>query len=89
MITPGNNYDVYQRSFEMVDLAIKSDSSCKNWAEFPKDVDSPIITCAPPQMTTVSSITPPVAASKSLGSSAQFLQLLSLLMAKSIISEVL
>ena len=24
----------------MIDLAIKSDSSCKNWAEFPKDVDS-------------------------------------------------
>ena len=28
----------YQKTSEMIDLAIKSDSSCKNWAEFPKDV---------------------------------------------------
>ena len=40
MITTGFNDDGYQRTSEMVDLAIKSDSSCKNWAEFPKDVDS-------------------------------------------------
>ena len=35
------NLDGYQRTSEaseMIDLAIKSDSSCKNWAEFPKDV---------------------------------------------------
>ena len=40
MITTGINNDGYQRTSEMIDLAIKSDSSCKNWAEFPKDVDS-------------------------------------------------
>ena len=40
MITTGVNVDGYQRTSEMIDLAIKSDSSCKNWAEFPKDVDS-------------------------------------------------
>ena len=40
MITTGKNFDGYQRTSEMIDLAIKSDSSCKNWAEFPKDVDS-------------------------------------------------
>ena len=40
MITTGKNVDGYQRTSEMIDLAIKSDSSCKNWAEFPKDVDS-------------------------------------------------
>ena len=40
MITTGVNNDGYQRTSEMIDLAIKSDSSCKNWAEFPKDVDS-------------------------------------------------
>ena len=34
------NSDGRQRSSEMIDLAIKSDSSCKNWADFPKDVDS-------------------------------------------------
>ena len=40
LVTTGDNADGYQRTSEMVDLAIKSDSSCKNWAEFPKDVDS-------------------------------------------------
>ena len=40
MITTGANSDGRQRTSEMIDLAIKSDSSCKNWAEFPKDVDS-------------------------------------------------
>ena len=40
LITTGLNPDGYQRTSEMIDLAIKSDSSCKNWAEFPKDVDS-------------------------------------------------
>ena len=40
MITTGKNFDGHQRTSEMIDLAIKSDSSCKNWAEFPKDVDS-------------------------------------------------
>jgi hypothetical protein len=40
LITTGQNSDGYQRTSEMIDLAIKSDSSCKNWAEFPKDVDS-------------------------------------------------
>ena len=38
MITTGKNADGYQRTSEMIDLAIKSDSSCKNWADFPKDV---------------------------------------------------
>ena len=38
MITTGKNVDGYQRTSEMIDLAIKSDSSCKNWAEFPKDL---------------------------------------------------
>ena len=40
LITTGKNFDGYQRTSEMIDLAIKSDSSCKNWAEFPKDVDA-------------------------------------------------
>ena len=40
LITTGFNSDGYQRTSEMIDLAIKSDSGCKNWAEFPKDVDS-------------------------------------------------
>ena len=40
MITTGFNHDGFQKTSEMIDLAIKSDSSCKNWAEFPKDVDS-------------------------------------------------
>ena len=40
LITTGKNSNGYQRTSEMIDLAIKSDSSCKNWAEFPKDVDS-------------------------------------------------
>ena len=40
MISTGGNDDGRQRTSEMIDLAIKSDSSCKNWAEFPKDVDS-------------------------------------------------
>jgi hypothetical protein len=38
LITTGWNSDGYQKTSEMIDLAIKSDSSCKNWAEFPKDV---------------------------------------------------
>ena len=38
MITTGRNPDD-QRTSEMIDLAIKTDSSCKNWAEFPKDVE--------------------------------------------------
>jgi hypothetical protein len=38
LITTGYDSDGYQRTSEMIDLAIKSDSSCKNWAEFPKDV---------------------------------------------------
>ena len=38
LITTGKNSDGHQRTSEMIDLAIKSDSSCKNWAEFPKDV---------------------------------------------------
>ena len=40
LVTAGWSYDGYQRTSEMIDLAIKSDSSCKNWAEFPKDVYS-------------------------------------------------
>ena len=40
MITTGKKDVGYQRTSEMIDLAIKSDSSCKNWAEFPKDVGS-------------------------------------------------
>ena len=40
MVTTGWSDDGNQRTSEMIDLAIKSDSSCKNWAEFPKDVDS-------------------------------------------------
>jgi hypothetical protein len=40
LISTGENEDGPQRTSEMIDLAIKSDSSCKNWAEFPKDVDS-------------------------------------------------
>ena len=36
----GYNFDGFQRTSEMIDLAIKSDSSCKNWAEFPKDVEA-------------------------------------------------
>ena len=41
LITSGKNVDNgYQKTSEMIDLAIKSDSSCKNWAEFPKDVYS-------------------------------------------------
>ena len=41
LIATGMNLEGYQRTSEaseMIDLAIKSDSSCKNWAEFPKDV---------------------------------------------------
>ena len=40
LITTGWNPDGHQRTSEMIDLAIKSDSSCRNWAEFPRDVDS-------------------------------------------------
>ena len=36
LITTGYNHDGNQRTSEMIDLAIKSDSNCKNWAEFPK-----------------------------------------------------
>ena len=37
MITTGDGFNGYLRTSEMIDLAIKSDSSCKNWAEFPND----------------------------------------------------
>ena len=40
LFTTGKISGGHQRTSEMIDLAIKSDSSCKNWAEFPKDVDS-------------------------------------------------
>jgi hypothetical protein len=40
LITTGWNSDGSVRTSEMIDLAIKSDSSCKNWAEYPKDVGS-------------------------------------------------
>lgn len=37
LITTGRNSDGYQRSSEMIDLSIKSNSKCNDWAEYPKD----------------------------------------------------
>ena len=38
LVTTGWNDDGYQRNSEMIDLSIKGDSNCKDWAQFPKDV---------------------------------------------------
>ena len=40
LITTGDNYDGYQRDSSMLDLSIKGGSNCKDWAEFPKDVEA-------------------------------------------------
>ena len=38
LVTAGWNDDGYQSNSEMIDLSIKGDSNCKDWAQFPKDV---------------------------------------------------
>ena len=40
LITTGWNQNGYPRDSKMLDLSIKGGSNCKDWAEFPKDVDS-------------------------------------------------
>ena len=39
LVTAGWNDDGYQSNSEMIDLSIKGDSNCKDWAQFPKDVN--------------------------------------------------
>ena len=38
LVTTGWNDDGYQSNSEIIDLSIKGDSNCKDWAQFPKDV---------------------------------------------------
>ena len=41
LVTAGWNDDGYQSNSEIIDLSIKGDSNCKDWAQFPKDVSGP------------------------------------------------
>ena len=38
LVTAGWNDDGYQSNSEMIDLSIKGDSNCRDWAQFPKDL---------------------------------------------------
>ena len=40
LITGGENADGFQSTSEILDLSIRGHSYCKDWAEFPKDIDS-------------------------------------------------
>ena len=40
LITTGHNVDGWQRDSKILDLSIKGGSNCKDWTDFPKDVDS-------------------------------------------------